>query len=395
MAYKLNPYRPGAGLQPVYLAGRDDMIEEVKQRFQGLKMNVPVSSVIYSGVRGVGKTVLLNKLNSLGDELGICCRHIEVGQSNDFISQIVVCMKSYLRENSNIEKIKTLADKAIDAIKTVAVSFNPEDPTFSLELKDIDLYRSNNLIQSLTDVFTSVGKIAFDIKKPICFFIDEIQYMKKEELGALIAALHRTNQLGYPIILIGAGLPKIYKMLSEEKSYSERMFAYRTMSGLTKEQTFKAITEPARAFGKNYTRKVLEAMYNITKGYPFFVQQLASLIYDNSETAVIDENNLNEVKEKYYTEIDNGFYKTRYERCSNKERIFIFAMVKSGKIPCEIGDVAENMNKTTKSVSPIRAQLINKGIIYSLRYKELDFTVPDFDGFIKRKEEYIAWSNSD
>ena len=194
-------------------------------------------------------------------------------------------------------------------------------------------------------MFTSVGEIAKKTETPICFFIDEIQYMKQEELGALIAALHRSNQLGYPIMIVGAGLPKIYKMLSEEKSYSERLFMYKEIGSLSVEQSKKAIEIPAEQFEVSYTPEA----------------------------------------------VDNGFFKVRYERCAESDKKFVFAMVRCGELPCTISNVAQNLNKDVTAISTTRAQLINKGIIYPIRYKELDFTVPEFSGFIQRLDEYQMW----
>ena len=203
--FKINPYRPGAGLMPMYIAGRDEDIESVNEMFDALKMNVPIQSVIFSGLRGVGKTVLINKLQESAEEKEIFCKHIEIEERNDFISQIAECSQAFLRKISTKEKFKYLIQKPLDAIKSLVLSFNPNDNTFSLSLQERELYTSNNLTQSLTEVFTTIGEVAYKTEIPICFFIDEIQYMKQNELSALIAALHRTNQLGYPVMIIGAG----------------------------------------------------------------------------------------------------------------------------------------------------------------------------------------------
>ena len=248
--FKVNPYRPGAGLMPMYLAGRDEDISNIEQMFMASTMNVPTQSVIFSGLRGVGKTVLLNKLQKIAEDMDIFCRHIEIEERNDFISQIATCSQAFLRKVSAKEKFKHLIQKPLDAIKSLVVSFDPNDSTFSLSLQDRELYQSANLTQSLMEVFTTIGETAFKSETPICFFIDEIQYMKEAELGALIAALHRTNQLGYPVMVVGAGLPKIYKMLSDEKSYSERLFLYEEIGTLTEGQSRKAIVEPAKRFGQ-------------------------------------------------------------------------------------------------------------------------------------------------
>ena len=164
----------------------------------------------------MAKTVLMNQLQKIAEDKGIFCKHIEVEERNDFISQLASCSQAFLRRISMAENFRHLIQKPLDAIKSLVVSFDPNENTFSLSLQEKELYKTTNLTQSLTDVLTALGEAAYKAEIPICFFIDEIQYMKSSELGALIAALHRANQLGYPIMIIGAGLPKIYTMLSEE-----------------------------------------------------------------------------------------------------------------------------------------------------------------------------------
>lgn len=389
--FKVNPYRPGAGLMPTYIAGRDEDINNIEQMFEALTMNIPTSSVVFSGLRGVGKTVLINKLQKIAEDKDIFCRHIEVEERNDFISQIATCSQAFLRKVSTKENFKHLIQKPLDAIKSLVVSFDPNDNTFSLSLQEQELYKSNSLTQSLTEVFVTIGETAYKTETPICFFIDEIQYMKQNELGSLIAALHRTNQLGYPVMIIGAGLPKIYKMLSEEKSYSERLFMYKEIGSLTNEQSQKAIEEPAKKFGISYSKEAIETIISITKGYPFFVQQMCQVVYKNAEEKVIQDTDVKNSIDEFFELLDGGFFKVRYERCAESDKKFVFAMVKCGELPCTISNVAKNLHKSVGAISTTRAQLINKGIIYPVRYKELDFTVPEFSGYIQRLDEYKQW----
>lgn len=389
--FKVNPYRPGAGLMPVYIAGRDEDIQNVSQMFDALIMDIPTQSIIFSGLRGVGKTVLINKLQSIAEEKGIFCKHIEIEERNDFISQIAECSQAFLRTVSAKEKFKHLIQKPLEAIKSLVVSFNPEDNSFSLSMQDRELYVSNNLTQTLTEVFSTIGETAQKTETPICFFIDEIQYMKQNQLGSLIAALHRANQLGYPIMIIGAGLPKIYKMLSDEKSYSERLFMYKKIDSLTDEQSEKAIEEPAKKFNIIYAHEATNKIVEITKGYPFFIQQLCKIVYDKTNKDVIELSDVENCIDEFLSSLDERFFKSRYERCAESDKKFIFAMVECGELPCTISNVAHNLNKTVGSISTTRAQLISKGIIYPVRYKELDFTVPEFSGYIQRLEEYKQW----
>ena len=389
--FKVNPYRPGAGLMPTYLAGRDEDIENVTQMFEALSMNMPVQSIIFSGLRGVGKTVLINSLQKIAEDKDIFCKHIEVEERNDFISQIAACSQAFLRKVSAKEKFRHLIQKPLDAIKALVISFDPSDSTFSLSMQEKELYKSVNLTQGLTDVFTTVGETAYKAGIPICFFIDEIQYMKPKELGSLISALHRTNQLGYPVMVIGAGLPKIYKMLSDERSYSERLFLYKEIGSLTDEQSRNAIEIPAQKFEIHYTDKAIEQIISITKGYPFFIQQMCQVVYKNAVEKEIGCGCVESSTEEFYKPLDVGFFKVRYERCADSDKKFIFAMVECGELPCTIANVAKNLNKSVSSISTTRAQLINKGIIYPIRYRELDFTVPEFSGYIQRLEEYRLW----
>ena len=389
--FKINPYRPGAGLMPMYIAGRDEDIANIEQMFEAVRMNIPTQSVIFSGLRGVGKTVLINKLQTIAEEKEIFCRHIEVETRNDFISQIGTCAQAFLRRVSTKEKFKHLIQKPLDAIKSLMISFNPEDNTVSVSLQERELYTASNLTQSLTEVFVTIGETAQKTETPICFFIDEIQYMKQMELGALIAALHRVNQLGYPIMMIGAGLPKIYKMLSEEKSYSERLFTYKEIDSLTEEQSRKAIEEPAKKFGVYYTEDAVQKIIEITKGYPFFIQQMCQVVYKNTNEGLIQGTHVDMNIQEFFELLDSGFFKARYERCSESEKKFVFAMVKCGELPCTISNVAKNLRKSVSAISTTRAQLISKGIIYPVRYKELDFTVPEFANYITRLEEYKQW----
>ena len=388
---KVNPYRPGAGLMPTYLAGRDEDIEYIERLFDALNMNIPTQSIIFSGLRGVGKTVLINKLQKIAEDKEIFCRHIEVEERNDFIAQIAACAQAFLRKVSAKEKFRNLIQKPLDAIKSLVVSFDPNENTFSLSVQERELYKSNSLTQSLTEVFIAIGETAYKTETPICFFVDEIQYMKSEELGALISALHRTNQLGYPVMVVGAGLPKIYKMLSDEKSYSERLFVYKEIGSLTEDQSQKAITMPAAKLGVEYSKDAIERIIAVTKGYPFFIQQMCQIVYQKSQDKYIDCVHVENCMKEFFDTLDNGFFKVRYERCSDSDKKFIFAMVKCGELPCTISNVAKNLKKDVTSISTIRAQLISKGIIYPVRYKELDFTVPEFTGYIQRLEEYKQW----
>ena len=177
-------------------------------------------------------------------------------------------------------------------------------------------------------------------------------------------------------------------MLSDEKSYSERLFLYKEIGSLSAEQSRKAIEEPAKKFGVSYTGDAVEEIIRITKGYPFFIQQMCQVVYQYADEKEIQVKHVKDNIDEFFKMLDIGFFKVRYERCAESDKKFVFAMVKCGELPCTISNVAKNLKKEVTAISTTRAQLINKGIIYPIRYKELDFTVPEFSGYIQRLDEY-------
>ena len=188
---------------------------------------------------------------------------------------------------------------------------------------------------------------------------------------------------------VGAGLPRLVKLLSDVRSYSERLFIYKEIGSLSKEQAKLAIINPAKRLDIAYCDEATDEIFNITKGYPFFIQQFCQTMFNNDVPTVIRKTDVQNTITEYYEILDAGFFQSRYERCSDGERKFIFAMTDCGSLPCTISGIAEKMNKDVKSISPVRAKLIDKGIIYPVRHSELDFTVPDFDKYIGRLRERI------
>lgn len=252
-------------------------------------------------------------------------------------------------------------------------------------MNELEYTTSGDLADDLTELFVSMGRIAFQTKHTICFFIDEIQYMKEEEVEALINAIHRCNQLRLPIMIFGAGLPKIIRMMGKIKTYSERLFRFEEIDALCEKDAREAIEKPAEKLGVCYTQEALDKIIDQVKGYPYFLQELASIIWDStSNKSMIEMSDVNSSIPIFLNKLDQGFYKMRLDRCTHNEKIFIFAMVKCGDLPCTISNVAKVMNKDVKSISTTRAQLINKGIVYATDYAEIDFTVPGFDNFLKR-----------
>ena len=380
-----NPYTPGAGAMPAYLAGRDDIINNASKSLIALNKGYPQQSVIYYGLRGVGKTVLLNKIEESAEEFGILYEHIEIAEKGSFVRQISNSSKKMIHHMSITESAKEVAKKALGILKAFNVSWNPEDNTFSAGLSEPSPYISTGVLtDDLTEMFVSMGRTASKAGMALCFFIDEIQYMKESEMEALINALHRVNQLRLPIMMFGAGLPKILKIMGEVKSYSERLFKYYQIDRLSADDAEAAIINPAKEFNVVYDRAAIYKIIQLTKGYPYFIQELCSTVWEYSETEIIQLSDVERVVATFLSQLDESFFKVRYERCTKTEHDFLFAMVKCGELPCAISNVAKILRKKVSTISPLRAQLISKGIIHSTGHAEIDFTVPLFDEYLRR-----------
>ncbi|MDO4329095.1 MAG: ATP-binding protein [Lachnospiraceae bacterium] len=380
-----SPYTPGAGMMPPYLAGREEMLEAADKSLEAALKGYPQKSIVYYGLRGVGKTVLLNAIEEKADELDILYEHIEIAEKKSFIRQIANASKKIIHRMSTAEAAKDMIKKALGILQSFNVTYNPEDQTFSAGLSEPSAYVTTGILsEDLTEMFISMGRTAVKANQVICFFIDEIQYMKDDEMEALVNAMHRVNQKRLPILLFGAGLPKVLKILGEVKSYSERLFRYEAIAELSEEEAREAIVEPAQDLGVVYEDAAVSEILKWSKGYPYFIQELCNTVWDYTDKDQIELCDVERVIATFLGHLDDSFFRMRYERCTKKEHDFLFAMVRCGELPCTIANVAHIMKKKASSISPIRAQLISKGIIYSTGHGEVDFTVPLFHEYLKR-----------
>ncbi|MDO5417292.1 MAG: ATP-binding protein [Lachnospiraceae bacterium] len=370
---------------PPYLAGRDEIIKTADKYLKAMIKGYPQQPVIYYGLRGVGKTVLLNRIEEMADDLELLYVHIEIAEKKSFIKQMAYSSKKLIHRMSAFESAKDFGRRALGVLQAFSLTYNPEDQTFSAGLSEPSAYITTGVLsEDLTDMLVAMGKMASKAKQAICFFVDEIQYMKNDEMEALVNALHRINQLRLPIFLFGAGLPKVLKYLGEVKTYSERLFKFEPVAELSKEDAKKAIVEPAAAFDVAYTEDAVAEIIRWSKGYPFFIQKLCNTVWEYTEKSEIDKSDVERVIPTFLDELDKSFFLMRYEKCTKKEHDFLFAMVRCGELPCTIANVAHILKKRVNSISPTRAQLINKGIIYSTGHGEIDFTVPLFAEYLKR-----------
>ena len=391
MALRINPYTPGVGMVPRYLADREALLEEAKDTLAYVANGYATRSLIYYGLRGVGKTVLLTEIESIAQENNIYYEHIEAMENGSFMSSISLYVGKILRKMSVREKAK----QYIDFAKNVALSFqffynkegetsigiNPEMLQTAAGIAD-----TGDLQNDLTELLVHLGKVGQKINTGAILFIDEVQYLKDAEFEALMAAIHRCNQLGLPLVLIAAGLPKNAKIAGDIKSYAERLFKFIPVDKLQEDDAKQALIQPAKKLGVQFTDAALSEILLQTDCYPYFLQEYGQQVwkYADKETQTITQQAACAAHDDFISELDEGFFKVRHDRASEKELEFMRAMVQCGSLPCQTKQVAQLMHSSYNRIAPIRAQLIHKGFIYATNRGEISFTVPQFDKYLKR-----------
>lgn len=383
-----NPYTPGAGAMPKYLAGRDDILEAASLQIKALAANYQNRSIVLYGLRGVGKTVLLNSIESIAEGEGVLVRHIEVEEKKGLISPLASACCSLSSSLNKIELVKSKLDQMRNLFTSLTLSVDAGDGSLSFgfneDILGTSLASSRNLSGDFTDILVVLGKYAQAAGASILIGIDELQYAGKEELEALACALHRVTQLGLPVMFCCAGLPKLLKMLGEAKTYSERQFNFVKVDSLPRDKAVEAIVRPAQKLDVHYSDEAVEAIIDYTEGYPYFIQELCSTIWTSSDSKCISLETVLECTSLTDIRLDEGFFSVRYDRCTPRQKEFLIAMVRCGELPCTLANVAHYMGRDVSSIGPLRAQLISRGLIYSAARGEVDFTVPQFDRYLRR-----------
>lgn len=383
-----NPYTPGAGVTPRYLAGRDDIINRAALQMEAVQEGYQTRSVVYYGLRGVGKTVILNKLEEIADNRGFLKKHIEVKEASNFIAALSYACGGFVKNLSLKENIADKAGKLWAVLRSFNATWNPDDNTFKFEMNDHmsepAMAGTGDFANDFTELLVTLGTYAKQSGTAICFLIDEIQYAKESELEAMITATHRISQLGLPIIFFCAGLPKILKVMGDAKSYTERLYEFVKIDSLSREDAIHAIKVPASELGVSFSDDAIDRILAITNGYPYFIQEVCGAIWDVCDSRNIDIDSVKQSEQEANKRLDSGFFQVRYDRCTAKEKEFIIAMAKCEHLPCEISNVAAIMERSVQSISIYRSKLINKGLIYATGRGMLDFTVPNFEDFINR-----------
>ena len=382
-----NPYRPGAGTPPPALIGRDDLIEGFEFTLRRAIDNRPGKSYMAVGLRGAGKTVLLNRFVGIGTELGMQVGFIEAPESGDFRSLLSIRLRKILLELQS-RPVRDAARRLITRALSVLKSFTlhlPGGVSLSLGVDPLVGHAdSGQLAEDLTDVMVAVGEAASACESGLLLAVDEVQYLSEIELAAVVTAIHRTTQLSLPIVLVGAGLPQLPRLVGEAKSYSERFFEFPVVDSLVASDAAEAIVRPARDNGVEFELAAIDLIVEESRGYPYFLQEWGSHVWNGSPASPITDEDVRSVRTGVIAGLDNNFFRVRLDRLTPKEREYLRAMADLGPGPHRSGDIAAQLGVKTESVAPRRANLISKGMIYSPAHGDTAFTVPLFDDFLRR-----------
>lgn len=380
-----NPFSPGAGTPPPALVGRDAEIETIRIAIERLRLGRPARSMILTGLRGVGKTVLLQEFRRLGQQRKWVCRPLEASGRMELPAAMADLMRKVLLR---LSPAQDLARRAFGVLKSFQMRWNlPDGGDVTVGLDPVPGWAdSGDLDEDLAGLFTEVGEAARERGKGVLLTLDEVQYLKVKELGTLIAGLHQISQNQLPFLLVAAGLPSVPSLAGEAKSYAERLFDFRTINSLNDADARAALVVPAEQEGVVWQEDALDRIVGETKGYPYFLQEFGKQAWNVAEgSAEIATADVKAALRTGFDELDTGFFHVRMERTNNRERDYLVAMASLGKGPYSSGDVAAKMGKATTEVGYLRHGLIQKGLCYKVRHAQVDFTVPLFDDYVRRR----------
>lgn len=382
-----NPYTPGAGTQPHQLAGRDELRDSLKVTIARIMKAKAAKSMLLVGLRGVGKTVLLEQMRQDVEAMNAHTLYIEAPENRSLPSLLSPQLRLALLKLSRLEQSKEAAIRGLKALagfaKSLKITFGDIEVGFDHD-PEAGLADNGDLEADLTALMLEVGKAAKAGETALVMFIDELQYIKPEQFAALITALHRCAQLKLPVLLVGAGLPQLRGLAGNSKSYAERLFNYPEVGALDQDAAREAIINPAKDEGVDIEADAVAEIIDKTKGYPYFIQEWGSHTWDLAENSPITKDDVLNSTELTIAKLDESFFRVRFDRLTPNEKSYLYAMAKLGSSPHRSGDIAEAMEKKVSDVAPVRNSLIKKGMIWAPNHGDTAFTVPLFDEFMLR-----------
>jgi hypothetical protein len=335
------------------------------------------------GLRGVGKTVLLNRFSEMADQDGFATAFIEAPESGNFPTLLAVPLRKILLEFDR-GPVSRVVTRALRVLKSFTLQL-PDGTSIQIDPEPlIGEADSGNLSSDLTDLFVAVGEAARDRDRGVLVAVDEVQYLSEQELSALIVAVHRTTQLNLPLVLVGAGLPQLPGLAGEARSYSERLFEFPDIGPLVPDDARAALAVPAERLDVEFDPDALDQLVEQSLGYPYFLQEWGFHVWNHALHSPIPRDDVRAVRSTVLAALDRDFFRVRLDRLTPKEREYLRAMAELGPGPHRSGDIAAALDVRVESVAPRRSALIKKGMIYSPAHGDTAFTVPLFDEFMRR-----------
>jgi hypothetical protein len=384
-----NPYAPGAGQRPPELAGRDREIQQFEVVLERVARARPERSMVLTGLRGVGKTVLLNTFRSMALQKLWGTGKLEARPDQSIRRPVANALHVAVRELAPRHRAPDRIDDFLGVLKAFALR-DPKAPKGASSVNlgiDVPAARgradSGDLEVDLTELFTDAASVAADLGVGIALFVDEMQDIPAADVSALCAACHELSQVGGPLIVVGAGLPHLPSVLSASKSYSERLFRYARIDRLDRDAADQALIAPAEREDVTFKQEALDALYAAADGYPYFVQAYGKVTWDVAAASPVTAADVSVAAPEAEGELAVGFFGSRYERATPAEREYMRAMAAIGDEPVPTSAVAEELGRRPSSLSPSRDGLIKKGLIYSSERGLIAFTVPHFGKFLR------------
>lgn len=382
-----NPYAPGAGTPPPELAGRDELREGVRIATERVRIGRPTKSVLMVGLRGVGKTVLLDRMRDAAEGSGIHTIRIEAPEGRSLPAILAPELRLALLRLSRNKRAKAAADRALRALsgfaKALKLKYNDIEVGLDFD-PEPGLADNGDLEHDLVALLEAAGSAAQDAETALAIFVDELQYVEEVQFAALITAMHRVAQRQLPVILVGAGLPQLRGLTGNAKSYAERMFDFPEIGPLTPAAARLAIAKPATAQGVAFDDNALQRIIDETRGYPYFLQEWGKHSWDAATESPISLADVEAASRTVIAALDESFFRVRFDRLTPLEKRYLRAMADLGPGPHRSGDIAGALGRRVTALAPTRNQLIAKGMLWSPQHGDTAFTVPLFDEFMRR-----------
>jgi len=384
----INPFTPGAGSRPPELTGRNKQITDFTTLIKRMQIGKPQKSLMITGLRGVGKTVLLNTFGDIAESERLKTAKVEITHEMDFKLTITRLLRKVILSFSPISRMKQYGMEALGILKAFSIK-NETGLEFNISVDAISgMADSGDLEADLADLFIAAAKAAHEHGTGIVFLVDEIQFLDKSSLEALISALHQVNQKNLPLTVVGAGLPHVPGLSGEAKSYAERLFQYPVIGKLDRHEAKLALTLPAKKEAVDFHDDATQTIIDFTDGYPYFLQEYGQHAWNIAKNSEITKEDAVQARGEVVATLDESFFRVRIGRCTGAEIRYMSAMSSLGKGPYRSQCIAEKLERKIESVSPLRSRLIHKGLVYGPGYGLTDFTVPQYDDYMRREHPF-------